>query len=330
MAAAKITPSPLTLTLADFVDFAVDAGAVDDETGDETSFTATIRGLEFNPTPSTVVADSSEDWPDSEVQGIDGWTFGYYQPLNDSDGVYQSTNMVEFPSEFYTGRKWDVPGGNPPYTEISKSTARPNGVEDGADAEWAVRRWTSDYSGRVDVEWSFSKSRNGGDGATGRVFLNGEEIDSILVEGTDRTGQTKTISVPEIRVGDHLDFVVDPLGVGGDPAAPDGDDDLSKFTTIVTRFADIEAAYTTNIHSDAFDVGSSVYLRMPFSIEDPTVVTALDLNLMYDDGFIAYINGKPVAASNVPDTLAFDSTAIESSRSDSGYGIRKFRHCEWT
>ena len=60
------------------------------------------------------------------------------------------------------------------------------------------------------------------------------------------------------------------------------------------------------------DVGSSVYLRMPFTIDDPTVVTSLDLNVMYEDGFIAYINGQPVASSNVPDNLAFDSVATEA------------------
>ena len=91
--------------LGDSIDFAIDAGEADNETGDATSFTAQIRGFEFNPAPLTVVADSDEDWPDSEVQGVNGWSFGYYQPLLDVDRVYQATNMIEFPSEFYTGRK---------------------------------------------------------------------------------------------------------------------------------------------------------------------------------------------------------------------------------
>ncbi|MHC4202645.1 MAG: hypothetical protein ACYSU0_21845 [Planctomycetota bacterium] len=43
-----------------------------------------------------------------------------------------------------------------------------------------------------------------------------------------------------------------------------------------------------------------VYIRRPFSVADPGDVKALELVINYDDGFIAYLNGKEVARAGVP------------------------------
>ena len=43
----------------------------------------------------------------------------------------------------------------------------------------------------------------------------------------------------------------------------------------------------------------SVYLRMPFSVDDPAAVSSLTLTIDYDDSFAAYLNGQEVARSNV-------------------------------
>lgn len=55
---------------------------------------------------------------------------------------------------------------------------------------------------------------------------------------------------------------------------------------------------------------TSVYLRIPFQIDDPTEFQKLTLRMKYDDGFVAYLNGRRVADANPPaGTLAFDSEA---------------------
>ncbi|MCA9216554.1 MAG: CotH kinase family protein, partial [Planctomycetales bacterium] len=313
----------VNVAFGDVIDFAIDAGDGDNNDGDTTSFTATVSGYEFNPVEVAIVADSEADYDSDGVQGVNGWTYGYYEPLLDADGTYQPTNMIEFPAEFFIRRRWDWPDGNPPYTQITGSSAQANGVDQGS-AHWAVRRWTSNYAGRVELEWSFSKARSGGDGVTGRVFLNGEEIDSILVAQDDRTGLTHVLEIPNINVGDTLDFIVDPLGVDGDPAAPHGDDDTVNFNAQIRRFADIGESFATDLRSAAFGVGSSVYTRIPFTVDDPTVVTALDLGIKYDDGFVAYINGQQVAAGNAPDVVAFDSTAVDSRDHVSATAFERF------
>lgn len=60
---------------------------------------------------------------------------------------------------------------------------------------------------------------------------------------------------------------------------------------------------------------SSLYLRFPFKISDPkTAVQSRDLflRLKYDDGFVAWLNGHPIAAFNAPNEVRWDSVATES------------------
>ena len=63
---------------------------------------------------------------------------------------------------------------------------------------------------------------------------------------------------------------------------------------------------------------SSVYQRIRFNVDDPTSLATLRLEMQYDDGFVAYLNGRRVALSNAPATLNYLSKATgERDDSDS-------------
>ncbi|MDG2399257.1 MAG: CotH kinase family protein [Akkermansiaceae bacterium] len=53
-----------------------------------------------------------------------------------------------------------------------------------------------------------------------------------------------------------------------------------------------------DIQEDFYRQNTSVYLRVPFTVEDPTAVTSLQFGARYDDGFAIYINGSPLLASS--------------------------------
>ena len=53
----------------------------------------------------------------------------------------------------------------------------------------------------------------------------------------------------------------------------------------------------------------SAYLRFPFRVEDARRWKGLVLGLRFEDGFVAYLNGKRVAAVNAPRVPRWDSTA---------------------
>jgi hypothetical protein len=63
----------------------------------------------------------------------------------------------------------------------------------------------------------------------------------------------------------------------------------------------------------------SAYLRVPFQLDGGTLVSlnGLRLNLRYEDGFVAYLNGVEVASDNRPASLEWNSTTGGLSRSDS-------------
>ena len=69
------------------------------------------------------------------------------------------------------------------------------------------------------------------------------------------------------------------------------------------------------------DVGSwmrgfnaSAYLRLPFFLEDATALDALSLQMRYDDGFVAYLNGVRVASRNAP--VAAEGGLLADSAAD--------------
>lgn len=54
---------------------------------------------------------------------------------------------------------------------------------------------------------------------------------------------------------------------------------------------------------------TSVYIRLPFLIDDPQQFDYLKLKMRYDDGFVAYLNGVKVASANAPAKPTWDSQA---------------------
>ncbi|MGI9243498.1 MAG: lamin tail domain-containing protein, partial [Verrucomicrobiales bacterium] len=67
-----------------------------------------------------------------------------------------------------------------------------------------------------------------------------------------------------------------------------------------------------NIGAEMQGVNPGAYIRIPFEVEDAASVVSLELSLLYEDGFVAYVNGTRVAAENVPAELAYDSAATDS------------------
>jgi hypothetical protein len=77
----------------------------------------------------------------------------------------------------------------------------------------------------------------------------------------------------------------------------------------------------TDVSQPMRNTNSSALLRLPFTITNPADISLLNLNLRYDDGFVAFLNGTPVARRNAPaGTPAWNATA-SVSRSGSAASI---------
>ena len=56
----------------------------------------------------------------------------------------------------------------------------------------------------------------------------------------------------------------------------------------------------TDVRADMHEQNSSAYIRVPFSVADLSAVDQLLLDMHYDAGFVAYLNGQEVARRNAP------------------------------
>jgi hypothetical protein len=74
--------------------------------------------------------------------------------------------------------------------------------------------------------------------------------------------------------------------------------------------------FASLIATELPSAANSVYVRTKFNVDDPSDWDTLMLRMMYDDGYVAYLNGVKVSQANAPATLAWNSTAT-ATRSNS-------------
>ncbi len=81
---------------------------------------------------------------------------------------------------------------------------------------------------------------------------------------------------------------------------------------------DFNPLINLNVGTPWLSAQSSVYQRIKFNVDDPASLATLRLEMRYDDGFVAYLNGRLVASSKAPATLNYLSKATgEREDSDS-------------
>ncbi len=79
-----------------------------------------------------------------------------------------------------------------------------------------------------------------------------------------------------------------------------------------------------DVKDDMFNKNTSIYLRMPFQVLDPSGIGSLKLKTKVDDGFVAFLNGQEVASFNAPSPLAFDSAATASDEVNNGEDYQSY------
>ncbi|MBN1420834.1 MAG: lamin tail domain-containing protein [Planctomycetes bacterium] len=124
-----------------------------------------------------------------------------------------------------------------------------------------------------------------------------------FLDGGNPSTQDYTIVLPTVTRGRYVE--IRKLG-------PDvnGTNYLSLAEVeIIQGLAGFGYAIETDIQDAMLGIRATAYLRVPFSVADPAAHEFLDLDMQYDDGFVAYINGREVARRNAPADPAWDSKA---------------------
>ena len=303
------------------IDFALDPGSANDGLCDGTIFTATVQTADPN---LALVADSAADWSLTGIQGEHNWFYGYYNKTADPDHVYQPPNFIPFPraggplstNNFWDEEEWKWFSGNPPFDRIGQYWMSPNGTNSGAE-HWVIRRWVSTVSGTVSMDWAAFKeypdqNNAGGGGVTIHIFHNGVQRDLATVAGGDVIGVNRTVTLTNVAVGDFIDIALDPTNTDG---RPDDDTDRTFITASMHGFPSLNNLVLSNLESSMRDINATAYLRLPFTVADPSIFNSLILKMKFDDGFVAFLNGVEVARVNAPLVPTWNSAATDQ-RSD--------------
>ena len=65
----------------------------------------------------------------------------------------------------------------------------------------------------------------------------------------------------------------------------------------------------TDVQTLMQGINPSIYMRITFKVDDLAALSGLILRMKYEDGFVAYLNGKEVGRKNVPTTTSWNSRA---------------------
>ena len=78
-----------------------------------------------------------------------------------------------------------------------------------------------------------------------------------------------------------------------------------------------------DVNSEMRGNNSSIFIRVPFTIESPRGISDLVLRMKWEDGFIAYLNEKEIHSESAPDNPQWDSRST-STRSNENDAITFF------
>lgn len=108
----------------------------------------------------------------------------------------------------------------------------------------------------------------------------GSEVELFAAEGSHTTWNAQDFDL----VGDTANGGLSVVGFGGD--------------------------FRTDVEADMLDTNASLWARIDFDVVDPSLFAVLSMEIKYEDGYVAYLNGQEVAQSNAPAMPAWDSVAL--------------------
>ncbi len=129
---------------------------------------------------------------------------------------------------------------------------------------------------------------------------------SILIIMTILLNQSFSQSIDHwetiIETGDTCQYFIPTSDIGTEWKESDFDD--GDWTTAISS-----VGFGDNDDNTVISTGiSSVYIRYSFTVEDKDQIAALLLDVDYDDGFIAYLNGAKVANGNISTQVKWNMT----------------------
>ena len=154
---------------------------------------------------------------------------------------------------------------------------------------------------KVPDKWTFPNNRIAADGYL-LVWMSGMDRVSLAPEALRASAATIPFETTLVKSGAEWKY----LPGGADPQNTAAGESLRGWTAVDfddSRFAVGRAGFGYGDEDDATELPagtSTVFMRHEFTWDGPLDSSGLVLQVDYDDGFAAYLNGTRVAAANAP------------------------------
>jgi hypothetical protein len=169
------------------------------------------------PGKTVLIANSIEDYTANE-QGQNGWSYGYFNGTGQGQGdqlpptgPYTDDDFQPMtPKVTVWGYEWEGPHG---YLKLDRRGGHPSAHEE--RPIWAVRRWTSPFTGRARVNVTLQRTESQGDGTQALLLLDGVVLQRVTLSQPGAAPFSQTVT---LRQGSRLDLALTP-GPRADTAA---------------------------------------------------------------------------------------------------------------
>lgn len=90
------------------------------------------------------------------------------------------------------------------------------------------------------------------------------------------------------------------------------------------RSSGYENFINIDVESQMYSSRTSVYVRIPFNLANVSEISALRIEIQYDDGFVAYLNGTKVDGANNPAAPAYNSASTGENQDANAVNFEPF------
>ncbi|HMJ88685.1 MAG TPA: LamG-like jellyroll fold domain-containing protein, partial [Candidatus Acidoferrum sp.] len=248
-----------------------------------------------------------------------------FEPNNNAVTLNGSSSFVAGPSGFFSGRGAFTVGGwvNPAAAALAGSRVGLFGqndcVEFGFSSGTTIELWTPG-GGSIQVPYPHPANTwhhivGVGDGSALRVYIDGQPAGSGGITTASYGSSTFNFNIGGGGIADGTgNFFTGQMDeVVGYHRALTPAEVFSLYQAGTNGQGVAAASFVrTDVGPAMSNVNASAYIRIPFNVSNPEVVSSLMLRVRHDDGFAAYLNGVLVARINANDPLVFSSAATNT------------------
>lgn len=101
------------------------------------------------------------------------------------------------------------------------------------------------------------------------------------------------------------------------------------FSVQVSTNARLGGPIATDVSQFFSETTTSMYVRYPFEVAQTENLRSLSLQIRYDDGFAAFLNGTEIARRNAPNPISFDSIAATNRPLKSANQVEDINISPW-